>query len=276
MNPAQIQALAMAGVIELVLVAMSVLVVAGCWRAARGGLERSAYVGLRTPSTMRNEQSWIAGNRAAARTAPLYLIFNAAASAALIAAASHGWRLVVAFLGGAGLFVFIGVLICSAVVASRAGRAAGGPIDHRSELRQSSEIPDTSALSSTPAMTVVGWICAVVACGITVYLLGSIIDGYVLAIHQQLPPNPTFGFRDTTANSCLPRWYAAQKAGFSWLLFGYGPVLVASLLICAAAAIKRYSPWEICGLVLGTVLLSIVFLVPAGIHADGVANAITC
>lgn len=272
MDPAQLQALVMAGVIELVLAAMSVLVVGGCWRAARGGLERSAYVGLRTPSTMRNEQSWIAGNRAAARTAPLYLIFNAAASAGLIAAATRGWRLVVAFLGGAGLFVFIGVLICTAVVASRAGRAAGGPIDHR----QSFEMPETKALYSTPAMMFIGWICAVIACSVTVFMLGTIIDGYVLAIHQQLPPNTTFGFRDATAFSCLPRWYAAQKAGFSWTLFGYGPVLVGSLLTCVAAAIKRYSPWEICGLVLGTVMLSIVFLIPAGVHADGVARAITC
>jgi hypothetical protein len=219
MNPAQLQALVIAGVIELVLAAMSVLVVAGCLRAARVGLERSVHVGLRTPSTMRNEQSWIVGNRAAARTAPLYLIFNTAARAALIAAARHGWRLAVAFIG---------------------------------------------------------WICAVSACGITVFMLGSVIDGYVLASHQQLPPNPTFGFRGASASSCLPRWYATQKAGFSSMLFGYGPVLVASLLICVAAAIKRYSPWEICGLVLGTILLSIVFLVAAGIHADGVARVISC
>jgi SdpI/YfhL protein family len=276
MNPAQLQALVMAGVIELILAAMSVLAVANWRRAAGDGLERNAYLGIRTPSTMHNEQSWIAGNSAATHTAPLYLLFNAATSAGFFAAAWHGWRLVVAFLGGAGLFAFIGLLIYSAVIATRAGMAAGGPTDHRSELRQSFDVLDTSELFSGRAMTVVGWICAVVACGVTVYMLGSIIDGYVLAIHQHLQPNTTFGFRDATAFSCLPRWYAAQKAGFSWLLFGYGPVLVASLLICVAAAIKRYSPWEICGLVLGTILLLIVFLVPAGMHADGVARAITC
>jgi hypothetical protein len=37
------------------------------------------------------------------------------------------------------------------------------------------------------------------------------IDGYVLAIHQRLQPNPTFGFRDATAFACLPRWYAAPS-----------------------------------------------------------------
>ena len=276
MNQAQLQALVMAGVVELLLAAMSALVVVGSRRAARDGLARGTRGGVRTPSTMRNEQSWVAGNRAAARTAPVYVIFNVGASAALIAAARHGWRLMVAFMGGAGVLAFIGVLSVTAVVASRAGRAAGGPVDHHSEPRRSADAHDNREIHSGRAGMVVGWICTVIACGVTVYLLGTIVDGYVLAIHHQLPPNSTFGFRDATASTCLPRWYVAQKAGFSWMLFGYGPVLVISLLICVAAAIRRYSPWEICGLVLGTILLSIVFLIPAGVHADGVARAVSC
>jgi hypothetical protein len=112
-------------------------------------------------------------------------------------------------------------------------------------------------------MTIIGWIFAVAACAVTVFLLGAIIDGYDLAIHLQLQPNPTAGFRDAAAFSCLPRWYAAQKAGFSWLLFGYGPVLVMSLLICAGAAIKRRSLWDICALVMGTVVLAVFFVVAA-------------
>jgi hypothetical protein len=91
-----------------------------------------------------------------------------------------------------------------------------------------------------------------------------------------LPPNATHGFRDEVANSCLPRWYAAQRAGFSWLLFGYGPVVVGCLLVCAAAAIKRRSPWGICAVVIVTLCLTVVFVVAAGIHADSVARAITC
>src|SRR6201999_2776599 len=115
---AQGQAVMMAGFIELSLAGMSVLAVSSWRRAARGGLARNAFLGVRTPSTMRNEQSWTAANRAAARTAPLYAFFNAAMSAALFAAAWRGWRLVVAFLGGAGLFAFIGLLIWTAVMAA--------------------------------------------------------------------------------------------------------------------------------------------------------------
>jgi uncharacterized membrane protein len=272
---AQGQAVLMATVIELVLAAMSVTVVVNWWRAARGGLERNAYIGLRTPSTLRNEQSWVTGNRAAARTAPLYLLFNAAMSAVLFAAAWHGWRLVVAFLGGGGFFVLIGLMICTAVIASRAARAAGGPADRRGALNQS-EMPDLNAPLSGRAMTIVGWISTVILCGLAVFMLGTIVDGYALAIHHQLQPNTTTGFRDDVAFSCLPRWYAAQKAGFSWLLFGYGPVAIGGLILCAAAAITRRSPWDLCALVIGTLCLAIVFVVAAGIHADNVARAVTC
>jgi heme/copper-type cytochrome/quinol oxidase subunit 3 len=76
--------------------------------------------------------------------------------------------------------------------------------------------------------------------------------------------------------SCPPRWYAAQKAGFTWLLFGHGTVLVAGLVMCAGAAMKRRSPWDICALVMGTAFLGIFFVVGAGIHADSVARAVTC
>ena len=105
---------------------------------------------------------------------------------------------------------------------------------------------------------------------------GTSLDGYVLSIHRQLQPNCTFGVRSQIAFSCRPRWYAAQEAGFSWLLFGYGPVAAAGLAVCTGAAIQRRSPWDIDGLAMGTVLLAIVFVAASGIHADNVARAITC
>jgi SdpI/YfhL protein family len=276
MDPVGVQALLMAGFVGVTLAAISVVMIVNWARAARGGLARNPYLGVRTPSTLRSEQSWVAGNRAAVRTAPLYLLFNAAMCAALVAAALQGWRLAVAFIGGGGLFVLIALTICTAVIASRAARAAEDHTDSRRAVRQSIETPDITERFSGRGMTVIGWTCAVGACAATVFLLGTIIDGYLLAIHQQLQPNPTFGFRDETAFSCLPAWYAAQKAGFTWLLFGYGPVLVAGLLICLGAAIRRRSPWDICAVVMGTVVLAIFFVVAAGIHADSVARAVTC
>jgi hypothetical protein len=54
------------------------------------------------------------------------------------------------------------------------------------------------------ATTILGWIAAVATCVVAAFLLTSITHGYVLAIHHQLPPNNTFGFRDATTRSCLP------------------------------------------------------------------------
>jgi hypothetical protein len=276
MNPVQGQAFMMAGVVEFTLAAMSVLMIVISWRVARGGLARNPYVGLRTPSTMRSDQAWIVGHRAAAHTAPLYLLFNTIMCASLGAAAWRGWRLVVAFIGGGGFFALIGLIICTAVIASRAARAADDHTDQHGAAGYSIEMADIATQFSGRAMTIIGWICALAVSAATALLLGTILDGYVLSIHHQLQPNPTFGFRDETAFSCRPRGYAAQIAGFSWLLFGYGPVAAAGLAVCTGAAIQRRSPWDIYALAMATVLLAIIFVVAAGIHADNVARAITC
>ena len=280
MDPVRVQALFMAGCFGITLAAISVMMNVNWWRAARGRLARNPYLGVRTPSTLRSEQSWVAGNRAAVRLAPLYLLFNAATWAALVAVALRGWRLVVIFAGSGGLVALIALSICTAVIASRAARAADDHTDDRSGLRsaasQSVEMPGITGPFSERATTIVGWIVAVAACAATAFLLVTMIDGYVLAIHHRLQPNDTFGFRDATTRSCLPAWYAAQKAGFSWVLFGYGPVLVLSILFGVAAAIKRRSPWEVSAVVMATLFLLIFAVIIAGIHADSVARAITC
>lgn len=284
MNSVVQQALIWAALIATTLAGMSALLMYSCWRASCGSLALAEPNpmgwrgnGIKTPSTLRSEQAWLAGNHAATRTAPLYVLFNAAVAAALCAAAWHGWRLVVAFIGGGGFFAWIGLVIWTAVVAGRAARAV--PDDrssHRPAVRTTLELSEANAPFSGRATMILGWVCGVAACGLTVFLLGTIVDGYVLAIHHQLQPNSTFGFRDQVAFSCLPRWYAAQKAGFTWMLFGYGSVQVASLLMCASVAIKRRAPWDICLLTLGTVFVAIIFLVAAAIHADSAARAVTC
>ena len=280
MDPVRVQALVMAGFFGITLAAISVMMIVNWSRAARGGLTRNPYLGVRTPSTLRSEQSWVAGNRAAVRLAPLYLLLNAATCAALVAVALHGWRLVVIVAGGGGLVALIGLSICTAVIASRAARAADNHTDDRSGLHsaasQSVEMPAITGPFSERATRIVGWIVAVAASAATAFLLITVIDGYVLAIHHQLQPNDTFGFRDATTRSCLPAWYAAQKAGFSWVLFGYGPFLALSILFAVVAAIKRRSPWDVLAVVMGTLFLLIFAVVIAGIHADNVARAITC
>jgi SdpI/YfhL protein family len=185
MTPTQLevqgQAIFIAALIELVLGGMSALLIVNWWRAARGDLARNPYLGIRTESTLRNEQTWVAGNRAAIRTAPLYLLFNAALAAALFPAAWHGWRLVICLVGGAGFVVLIGLMIWSAVVGSRAARQVGGPKDPRAGLSPNLEPPAVTVKLSERQKTILGWVCAAIGCGLTLLLLGNIIDGYVLA-----------------------------------------------------------------------------------------------
>lgn len=120
----RLQALWMAGLIGVTLVAITMMMV-GNWRlAAQGKLPRNPYRGVRTPSTQRTELAWVAGNRAAVRFAPLFLLLDAATCAALIAAALRGWRLVVVFVGSGGFVAFVALSIWTAVVASRAATAA--------------------------------------------------------------------------------------------------------------------------------------------------------
>jgi hypothetical protein len=129
--------------------------------------------------------------------------------------------------------------------------------------------------SADRAMTITGWIVALATCVAAGFLLFSIIHGYVLALHHQLPPNNTFGFRDATTRSCLPAWYAAQTAGFRWLLFGGGPILAWNFFVFVLSAIKRRSPWDVCAMAFGTLFLLVFVVVIAGIHADSAARAIS-
>jgi hypothetical protein len=123
--------------------------------------------------------------------------------------------------------------------------------------------------------TVVAVVVAVAAAALTGYLLVDICHGYLQAIHHQLPPNPTFGFRDATTRAGLPAWYAAQRAGFSWLLFGGGPLLVLNLAFCVFAAVNRRPPWEVFAVSLLVAVLLFVVVMAAGVHADHVARTLT-
>jgi hypothetical protein len=122
------------------------------------------------------------------------------------------------------------------------------------------------------AATIFGTVIALAAVVSSGFLLFSIVHGYLLAVHHQLPPNSTFGFRDSTTRSSLPAWYAAQQAGFSWLLFCGGPILALNIAFGVFAFVKRRSPWDVFGISLLALILLLVVTVVAGIHADGTAK----
>ena len=121
-------------------------------------------------------------------------------------------------------------------------------------------------------------VAVAVAAGVaalTGYLLIDIFHGYTQALHHQLPPNPHFGFRDPTSRASRPAWYAAQRAGFSWLLLGATPILGLNIAFCIFAAVKRRPPWEVLGMSLLAVVSLFVVMMVAGVHADHAARAVT-
>jgi SdpI/YhfL family protein len=275
MESASGQALFLAGLFSLGVFAVGAVFVTVCRRGASGRLVRNQRAGIRTPSTMRSDQAWVAGHRAAARHAPLYVIAALGISVALFALALQGVQWAVIMGGIGGVLVIVALSIFSAVVASRAARKADDGTDHRKAPVDYANLPTANVLSPRAAAAV-SWTFAVLAWAATVLMLIGICYGYVQSIHHQLPPNGTFGFRDATTFACLPAWYAGQKAGFSWVLFGYGPILALSILICPAAAIKGRSPRDLGAFSMGTLFLAVFAVIIAGIHADSVARAVNC
>jgi hypothetical protein len=126
------------------------------------------------------------------------------------------------------------------------------------------------------AMAIIGLIIAVGAGLMAALLLISIVYGYSLAIHNELPPNSKLGFRDETTRSCLRAWYAAQNVGFSWLLWGAGPMLVLNILFCVFAAIKRRPWWHVLVVAIAMPFLLLIVVVIAGTQAQSAAHAIGC
>jgi uncharacterized membrane protein len=102
-------------------------------RAATGQLQRNPFYGVRTPSTMRSEQAWVAGNRAALRLAPLLLLTTAATCVALFAVALYAWRTVVVLVGICGFTAVLALSIYTAAIANRAARSVDGHPDDRQQ-----------------------------------------------------------------------------------------------------------------------------------------------
>lgn len=130
MEPDQLQATVIACLFGFTEVGVAALMIIVNWRAATGRLARNQWTGIRTPSTMRNDQAWRAGHRAALRLTPMYVVNAVAACAVLAFAAVRSWSPGSVWILAIGcLAVIIAVAIITAVVAGKAARlATDGPI----------------------------------------------------------------------------------------------------------------------------------------------------
>jgi hypothetical protein len=99
---------------------LTALLIAIDWAAANGRLRRNQFIGIRTPSTMRSDQAWIAGHRAALRLLPLHLLTGIAVLTAVFFTRTVAGLNVA---GVSGATVFVVVALFTAVIAGRAAKA---------------------------------------------------------------------------------------------------------------------------------------------------------
>jgi SdpI/YfhL protein family len=109
----------------LVLIVLTALLITLNWAAATGWLRRNRWVGIRTRSTTRSDQAWVAGHRAAMHLAPLHLLTLAATLIALFFAARHARTVTgVQLVWFGDMLLFLAVAFYTAFVAGRAAKAA--------------------------------------------------------------------------------------------------------------------------------------------------------
>ena len=105
---------------------LAFVLIAVDWAAASGRLRRNQWVGIRIPSTMRSDQAWVAGHRAALRLMPLHLLTGITLLVAVLCAPTVGSVHLVG-IGGAGVFLLVALF--TGVIAGRAAKAVNDPPD---------------------------------------------------------------------------------------------------------------------------------------------------
>jgi hypothetical protein len=120
------QRMAVAAFMAITFAFLAFVLIAVDWAAASGRLRRNHWVGIRIPSTMRSDQAWVAGHRAALRLMPLHLSTGIALLVAVLCAPTVGSVHLVG-IGGAAVFVVVAVV--TSIIAGRAAKAVNDQPD---------------------------------------------------------------------------------------------------------------------------------------------------
>lgn len=124
MAPDRLETLVTVGVwVVMPVLVTSVMIVVSA-RAADGRIARNKWVGIRTRSTMRTDEGWAAGHRAALRLWPLYVVTTIVIWVALSVATVSATNKVVHLTGFIVFAVILALVFYSALVASKAAKAA--------------------------------------------------------------------------------------------------------------------------------------------------------
>lgn len=134
MNPDRYLTMVVAVIFGITHVGLTILMASVTSRAASGRLARNQWVGIRTPSTMRSDNAWVAGHRAAHRLVPLYVLNAVVACAALFVGVLSAFSIGAIMFIGIGLFAtFTGISIYVAVAAGRAAKSSDDNDDEKTE-----------------------------------------------------------------------------------------------------------------------------------------------